>query len=890
MKAVPVRLIPADIRQDNLPPLYLPAAAIFILHETSCCELRFFDGFSTTILFFYLLPLKKTVNVSGNPDTLPFLKHDTMGLIRQSEKRTIMQYGYFDDKNREYVITRPDTPAPWANYLGSPEYGALISANAGGYSFVRSGANGRILRYLFTDADEPGRYIYLRDNQSGDYWSASWQPVGKDLNDYHCEVRHGQGYTSMEAVYGGIRSNTVYYVPDQADHEVWFLKITNTSDHPRFLTVSAYAEFTNNSSYEQDLVNLQYSRFVTATEFRGSHILHYVHPNLAEQKKAGSGDSLETRFLGLAGAPVSSWCGDKKAFLGNYRSYRNPIGIETGDLGNIPNYNEYGCGALSAVIELAPGESRSAAFLLGMKEAEEAASLLQRYAEPEKRVHEELQALKELWDKRFAPLQVKTPSNAFNSMINIWNAYNCYMTVIWSRAASFVYCGLRNGYGYRDTVQDIQGIIHLDPSAAKDKLRFMLSAQVHHGGGLPLVKFTHNPGHENTPEDPAYVKETGHPAYRADDALWLFPTVYKYICETGDTGFLDEVIPFADQEEGTVYEHLKRAIQFSLDRLGPHGMPAGLYADWNDCLRLGKNGESSFVAMQFCYALAIQKQFAEYRNQSDDLAFYTAKLNELKQQYQELCWDGDRFIRGYTEDGAVIGRHSDPEANIWLNPQSWSVISGLADHEQADKALNTVYERLNTEYGVLLMDPPYHAHAFPGALAVIYNPGVKENSGIFSQTQGWIILAEALCGHGNRAFQYFMENAPAAQNEKAEIRRMEPYCYGQFTEGTASPHFGRSHVHWLTGTASTVMVGCVEGILGLRPTLEGLRLSPSIPSEWDGFEADKQFRGHHLHIRVSNPMHRESGMQSLTVNGIPMQDDMIPASILQEDNEILLVM
>ena len=439
-------------------------------------------------------------------------------------------------------------------------------------------------------------------------------------------------------------------------------------------------------------------------------------------------------------------------------------------------------------------------------------------------------------------------------------------------------------------MQDIQGIIHLDPATAKEKLRFMLSAQVHHGGGLPLVKFTHNPGHEDTPEDESYVQETGHPAYRADDALWLFPTVYKYISETGDLAFLDEVIPFADKEEATVYEHLRRAIQFSLDRLGPHGMPAGLYADWNDCLRLGKNGESAFVAMQFYYAFTIQKKFAAYKKDAEAVSFLEKTQKDFGELLQKLCWNEDRFIRGYTEDGDVIGKRDDEEASMWLNPQSWAVISGLASPEQADTALDSVNRILNTDYGVLLMDPPYQNHAFDGALAVIYNQGVKENSGIFSQTQGWIILAEALRGHGNRAFQYFMENAPAAQNDRAEIRHLEPYCYGQFTEGKASPHFGRSHVHWLTGTASTVMTGCVEGILGLRPDFDGLKLAPSIPSEWDGFEMTKEFRGHTLHITVKNPDHKESGCASLTVNGTAMEGAFIPADILQDENEIELVL
>ena len=780
-----------------------------------------------------------------------------------------MKYGYFDDNNREYVIERPDTPAPWVNYLGSPEYGAIISNNAGGYSFAKSGANGRILRYVFNNFDQPGRYIYIRDNASKDYWSASWQPVGKDLDSYKNECRHGIGYTKMTADYSDIHSEVLYYVPLGKSHEVWALSVTNQSAQTRELTLSGYAEFTNHSNYEQDQVNLQYSLFITRTLFENNRIMQQVHGNLDSLPEDEQVDSknVTERFLGLAGSDISSYCGDKEHFLGRYHGYGNPQGIVSGDLGNTISYNENSCGALSTIITLAPGETKTVVFLLGMKSSDEAAKVIDSYKNPENTVNQELTELKADWQKKLENLEVHTPSPEFNTMINTWNAYNCFMTFIWSRAASFIYCGLRNGYGYRDTVQDIQGIIHLAPEMAAEKIRFMLSAQVNNGGGLPLVKFTHNPGHEDTPDDASYVKETGHPAYRADDALWLFPTVYKYIAETGNTAFLDEVIPFANKEEGSVYEHLKRAVRFSFEHLGPHGLPAGLYADWNDCLRLGANGESSFVAMQFYYAMIILKKFAQFKQDTDYIKYLDEKLEETGEKIQKLCWDNNRFIRGYTEAGERIGAAQDPEANMWLNPQSWAVISGLASEEQADAALQNVYEKLNTAYGAILMDPPYHAHAFDGALAVIYNQGTKENSGIFSQSQGWLILAEALRGHGERAFTYFMENAPAAQNDRAEIRHLEPYCYGQFTEGKASEHFGRSHVHWLTGTASTVMVGCVEGILGLRPDLDGIKIAPSIPKNWNHFEIDKNFRDRHLHIIVENPNGKESGCSRLVLNG-----------------------
>lgn len=803
-----------------------------------------------------------------------------------------MKFGYFDDEKREYVIERPDTPAPWANYLGSPEYGAVISNNAGGYSFARSGANGRILRYIFNQFDQPGRYIYIRDNESRDYWSASWQPVGKAFSDYKSECRHGTGYTRMKADYGGIHSEALYYVPLNSAYEVWSLRLTNRSETTRDLTITGYAEFTNVNNYEHDQVNLQYSQFITRTVFNGNRICQRIHGNLdaLEEGKDVDDKTVIERFFGLAGAAVSSYCGDREVFLGRYHGYGNPDGVANGDLGGELNYNENGCGALATRISLRPGETKQIAFLLGMKDDAEAERILDGYRNPEETCREEMEKLIVYWHGKLSHFQVKTPSPAFDTMINTWNAYNCFMTFIWSRAASFTYCGLRNGYGYRDTVQDIQGVIHLAPEMAVEKIRFMLSAQVDNGGGLPLVKFTHNAGHEDTPDDPSYVQETGHPAYRADDALWLFPTVYKYVSESGNLAFIDEVIPFANRDQGTVYEHLKRAIDFSMNHLGPHGMPAGLYADWNDCLRLGKDGESSFVALQFYFAMSIMKKFAAYKEDQAYIACLDEKQEKIGRIIQDLCWDEDRFIRGFTEKGEVIGKRTDSEANMWLNPQSWAVISGLAEDEQADTALKTVFERLNTEYGALLMDPPYQKHAFDGALAVIYNAGTKENAGIFSQSQGWIILAEALRGHGERAFTYFMENAPAAQNDRAEIRRLEPYCYGQFTEGKASPHFGRSHVHWLTGTASTVMVGCVEGILGMRPDFDGLRIAPSIPKEWEYFEMEKDFRGCHLHIVVRNPGHAESGWKRLTVNGKAMQDNYIPAKILEERSEIELIM
>lgn len=795
-----------------------------------------------------------------------------------------MQYGYFDEEKKEYVITRPDTPAPWANYLGSPEYGAVISNNAGGYSFEKSGANGRIIRYVFNQFDQPGRYIYLTDMETKDYWSASWQPVGKDISVYKNECRHGTGYTKMTAQYEVIKSEVRYYVPLGKTYEVWNVKIENLSGRKRELSLTGYCEFTNHNNYEQDQVNLQYTQFISRTYFKGNKILQTINENIKEDVDKNENT---TRFFGLAGAVAESYNGDRDSFLGPYHGYNNPIAVEKGKCDNTLNYNTNACGALQTTITLEPSESRTITFLLGMKKEEEADAVIKNYENAET-ADREIDALIKYWHGQLSHLQVKTPSESFNSMVNTWNAYQCFMTFIWSRAASFIYCGLRNGYGYRDTVQDIQGIIHLNPEMALEKIRFMLSAQVDNGGGLPLVKFNHNAGHEDTPDDASYVKATGHPAYRADDALWLFPTIYKYIAESGNLGFLDEVILYANGGEDTVYGHLKRAIDFSMNRLGSHGMPAGLHADWNDCLRLGKQGESSFVAMQLYYAFTVLHSFAQYKNDVEYIQYLEENQKKLGGIIQDTCWEDDRFVRGYKEDGQVIGSKKDPEANMWLNPQSWAVISGLASEEQAELALESVHKELNTQYGVRVMAPSYKDHAFDGALMLLFNKSTKENGGIFSQPQGWIILAEALMGHGNRAFEYFTESSPASMNDRAEIRRLEPYCHGQFTESAESPFEGRSHVHWLTGTASTVMVGCVEGILGLRPDFNGLHINPAICSEWKEFTIEKEFRGSRLHITVKNPNGKESGVVKTTLNGEVLPENYVRADLLKAENEVIV--
>lgn len=786
-----------------------------------------------------------------------------------------MKYGYFDDQNREYVITRPDTLVSWSNYLGSLDYGGIITNNAGGYSFVKSGADGRILRFRFNGIpeDQPGRYIYLRDQESGDFWSASWQPVGKDLRRYSSVCRHGTAYTIISSDYDRIESETLYYVPLNKLCEIWAFKVKNNDSKIRKLSIFSYAEFSNDNNENQDLVNLQYTLFISRTYFKEDLILQTINEN----RNDGNG---VTRYAGLIGAKVTGYDGDRDKFIGPYHTYADPVAVANGRCGNSLNYTGNSCGALQTDLELGPGEEREIYFIIGYGDETTARRVMEEYKQPGQ-VQRELAAIKQLWHGRLSKFQVNTPDPDFNRMVNTWNAYQCFITFFWSRAASLIYCGLRNGLGFRDTVQDIQGIMHLAPEFAKQRLIYMLSGQLSNGGGMPLVRFEHRPG-KATPPRPE--------EYRCDDALWLFQTVPQYLKESGDLEFLDEVIPFADQDQGTVYEHLKRALQFSLGHLGDHGLVLGLEADWNDCLRLEEEGESVFASLQLYLALGVFVDLAKSKGKDEDLLWAAENWTKLGENLQKYAWEGDRFVRAFTKDGYVVGSKQNEEANLWLNPQCYGVISGAARGEQGKIAMDKVYEELSTEHGIELMTPAFKKRGLPEFRMILFLPGTKENAGIFSQPQGWAILAETMLGRGERAYQYYNNCNPAKMNEQAEIRKAEPYVHCQFTEGKESPFHGRAHVHWLTGTASTIQVAAVEGILGVKPEYEGLRIDPCIPSHWKEFTMERVFRGKLLKIRVVNSAGNQKGVLKIIINNEEIKGSLIPAAKLKDENEVTVVM
>ncbi|HOU12567.1 MAG TPA: N,N'-diacetylchitobiose phosphorylase [Anaerolineae bacterium] len=797
-----------------------------------------------------------------------------------------MQYGYFDDEAKEYVITRPDTPQSWSNYLGSTEYGAIITNNAGGYGFYKSGARGRFMRLFFNSIpmDQPGRYFYLRDRENGDYWSASWQPVGKPLDQYQSTCRHGTAYSVFESRYAGIATEATYFVPLGQTFEYWRLKVTNESDRPREIDVFTYCEFTNQWMTFQDTVNLQYSLFIVRGSLTDDKLLRIaIEDNLTPRdEETLLHYKANQTWMALVGAPLEGYDTSREAFIGPYRSYHNPLAVEKGQCSNSHAYGDNSCGTLHTTLTLQPGESREVLVMLGIGDARVVGKrAVAEYGSVE-RAAVELQKLKDAWHAKLGSLVAQTPDEELNHTINVWGLYNCLITFAWSRAASLVYNGERDGLGFRDSVQDILGVTAAIPEEAQARLELMLTGQVSSGGAIPVIQaFGHRPGHESPPPDEDY---------RSDDCLWFFNVVPLMVGETGDLSFYDKVLPYADQGEATVFGHLRRALEFNLERTGAHGLPCGLHADWNDCLKLGYYGESLFVAFQVQLGLTIYADIAERLGKPEEAAWARAQHATLEANIQKCAWDGDWFIWAIGDDGTVYGTKESTEGQVYLNTQVWSVISGSATPEQAERCMQTVKERLATPYGLMLCAPAFVNMPVDVMRALVFNPGIKENAGIFNHTQGWGVMAECLLGHGDQAHEYYRDFMPAAYNDRAEIRQCEPYVQAQTTYSTFSPRAGNTRTSWLTGAAAWAYFSATQYILGIRPELDGLRIDPCIPSTWPGFTATRRFRGRAVHIEVKNPHSVCRGVKSLTLNGETLPGNLVPAERLGAENHVIVIL
>lgn len=797
-----------------------------------------------------------------------------------------MQFGYFDDKSKEYVITNPATPKSWSNYLGSTEYGAIITNNAGGYSFYKSGGMGRFLRMRFNSIpmDQPGRYLYLRDNDLADYWTASWQPVGKPLEQFSSECRHGTAYTIISSQYRDISTQVTFFVPLNRNYEIWKVKVTNEGLKERNLSAFTYVEYAASWNAIDDLLNIQYVQYTSLMKYKNGMIDHGTNvfiPHMPDNFKEK--DQGRHTFQALVGAEVNGYDTDRERFLGPYRTYRDPIVVEKGKCFNTEGYGDNPCGSLQTNFKLKPGETKEFLVILGIGKPEVEGERVKSAYTDLSLVDCELEEVKDFWHRKMEGFHAHTPDEELNSTINTWGIYNCLITFAWSRAASLIYSGIdRDGLGYRDTVQDFMGVMHAITAETKQRLELMISGQLSTGGALPVVlPFSHTPGKE---------KLISEDDYRSDDALWLFNAIQAYVKETGDLDFYRKTIPYADKGEDTVFGHMKRAIEFSLKRSGNHGFPCGLKADWNDCLKFGHDGESLFVAMQLRYGLKVYIEVAEKLAIAHELTWGKKVLSELDENLTKFGWDGKWFLRGFRADGLKFGSKEVPEGQIFLNTQTWSIISGAANNEQANSAMEHVNKRLATEYGLMVCDPPYTNSDYNIVRAQLMNPGLKENGGIFIHTQGWAVMAECMMGNGNRAYEYLRAYLPAAYNTKAEIREIEPYVVCQSTHAKYSPKHGASRIPWLSGSATWTYYAITQYILGIKPDYEGIKIDPCIPSDWDGFEVSRVYRGKKLNVKVNNPKKLQKGVKEVQINGERIEGNLVPFYMLKETNDIDVLM
>jgi cellobiose phosphorylase len=790
-----------------------------------------------------------------------------------------MRYGYFDDAAREYVIERPDTPRSWTNYLGNTNYGAIVTNNGGGYSFHHSAVQGRFMRFGFNNVpmDQPGRYVYLRDQESGDYWSTTWQPVGKPLQEYSSVCRHGTAYTVVTSTYAEIESETTYFVPLGAEFEVWLVKLKNQSKRRRTLRLFTYLEYSSEWHVYHDSMNLQYSQYIVRAEWQGDMLWQSSLANLpVDPKHFENRDQSRHTFFALLGAEPIGFDTRRDVFLGPYHSYHDPAVVASGEPTGSVAHGDNAVACVCSELVLEPGAERELVVLLGVGKPDPAGREAKARVPDAAAARRALAELKQHWHSQLGRVRVHTPDPEFDSMVNVWNAYNALITYSWSRAASLVYAGGRDGLGYRDTVQDILGVLPQIPDEAIARLELMITGQCSTGGAMPVVKpYNHRPGHEALPE-----------SYRSDDCLWLFNTVPAYVKETGRLDFFDKVLPYADQGVATVFGHLRRALEFNLERLGQHGLPCGLEADWNDCLKLGEKGESHFVSFQLRLGLTEYAFIAQRLGRDAERRWALAELARLDQALRQHAWDGSWFLRAFRDDGSTIGSHKDEEGSIYLNAQSWAVLSGAATRDQAEKALDAVYQHLFTPFGLELCSPPYENVSHEVVRAVLYNSGQKENAGIFCHPQAWAVMAEVMLGHNDRAYEYYRAYMPAAYNERAELREIEPYVHCQSTHGRHSKLFGKSRLPWLSGTASWSYFAAVNSILGIQPDYDGLRLEPCLPSAWPEVTVERVFRGRRFSIRIKNG----KGFRRMRVNGKDYPNSFIPESDFADENQVNLVL
>lgn len=800
-----------------------------------------------------------------------------------------MRFGCFDDTHKEYVITRPDTPLPWINYLGTESYFGIISNTAGGYSFYKDARLRRLTRYRYNNAplDCSGRYIYLRDDDAPEpcYWSPTWQPTRTSLESYEC--RHGLGYTQIKSEFSGIASEIRYFIPLGEDLEIWELNVTNQRAQTAQLSVFSAIEFCLWDAVD-DSTNFQRNYSIGEVEVENEIIYHK-----SEYRER------RNHFAFFAcSEPLAGFDTQREEFLGPYRGWDTPLAVEKGVTHRSIAVGWQPIGVHHIKISLKPGESKKIVFLLGYHENPVNAKfdpsdshtinkktvkpVIARFLQPVE-VDKAFRALRSYWIDLLNRLQVTTPDIHTNRMVNIWNAYQMMVTFNFSRSASYFESGIGRGMGFRDSNQDVLGFVHLVPERARERILDLAATQLPDGGAY----------HQYQPMTRQGNNDIG--GNFNDDPLWLILSVSAYIKESGDWKILAEPVPFDNTpgSEQPLYIHLQRSLQYTLDRLGPHDLPLIGRADWNDCLNLncfsdtpgqsfqtttskeGRVAESVFIAGLFVLAAEEMIAIAGHLGRTAEAGKYRAARRAMEVAVNQAGWDGKWFRRAYDNYGQPVGSRECKEGRIFIEPQGMCVMAGIGIADgKARQALDAVHEQLAGPHGIFLLRPAYTRYYLHLGEISSYPPGYKENGSVFCHTNPWIMIAETEIGRGDRAFDYYLRINPSAREDLSEIHRCEPYVYTQMIAGMEAVKPGEAKNSWLTGTSAWNYVAITRHILGIRPTYDGLLISPVIPSGWKGFKAVRDFRGTRYEITVVRKG-RGNHIQ-LEVNGQLQEGNLIP--------------
>ena len=797
-----------------------------------------------------------------------------------------MQYGYFDDAHREYVIETPRTPLPWINYLGSEAFFALVSNTAGGYCFYKDARLRRITRYRYNNSplDSDGFHIYLRDEE-GTVWNPGWQPTQTELTSYTC--RHGLGYTTIAGKLGAIASTQEMLVPQGDNCLLLRLTVKNEGDAPKKITAFPYVEFCLWDAMD-DSSNFQRNFSTGEVEVTDRAIYHKTEYRERRDHYA---------FL-WSSVPFDGFDTTRDAFVGVYGGPQMPQAVKAGHCTGSVAHGWAPVGAMEFDLELAPGQSKSILLGLGYIENPQeekfvapgiinkarADAMMARYAAPDA-YDQAKEALKEQWSALLSNYSAHTGDEKVDRMVNIWNQYQCMVTFNMSRSASYFESGMGRGMGFRDSCQDLLGFVHMIPEKARERLLDIAATQFPDGSAY----------HQYQP-----LTKKGNLAVGSgfnDDPLWLVAGTDAYLRETGDYSILEEQVPFDNDETlaAPFLEHLRRSVNYTMTHLGPHKLPLIGRADWNDCLNLncfsahpgesfqitgpseGPVAESVFIGGMFVKYGTAYARLCIHLGLVKEAAKVTAAVDEMNTACLSAGWDGNWFRRAYDAYGAPIGSQECKEGQIFIEPQGMCVMAGIGKQSgEALKAMQSVEERLDTKYGIVLLQPAYTEYYLNLGEISSYPPGYKENAGIFCHNNPWIVCAEAEIGRGDRAFQVYARTCPAYTEAISDIHRTEPYVYSQMIAGKDAPSFGEAKNSWLTGTAAWTFLSISQAILGIQPTLDGLSIDPCIPSSWKEYTVHRKYRGAEYDITVKNPHAAQKGVASVTVNGTPITGTTLP--------------